>query len=54
MPSKTKKKAKKSKRVPSEWNKFSMKIYKEMKSKDPEVRFSAALKKAGKLYKKKK
>ena len=44
---------KKTKRVPSEWNKFSMKVYREMQSKDPKVKFSAALKKAGKLYKKK-
>ena len=45
------KKIQKAKRKPTEWNKFSMKVYKEMKAKDPEVKFSEALKKAGKIYK---
>jgi len=44
---------KQSKRKPTEWNKFSMKVYKEMKAKDPKVKFSDALKRAGKTYKKK-
>ena len=45
------KKIQKAKRKPTEWNKFSMKVYKEMKAKDPNVKFSEALKKAGKTYK---
>jgi len=49
-----KKNKKKSKRKPSEWNKYSMKVYREMKEKDPEVKFSEALKKAGKTFKSKK
>jgi len=43
----------KSKRKPTAWNVYSMKVYKEMKAKDPKVKFSAALKKAGKSFKKK-
>ena len=39
------------KRKPSAWNKFSMKVYKEMKAKDSTVKFSEALKKAAKTYK---
>lgn len=48
------KKKQQAKRKPTEWNKFSMKVYKEMKAKDPEVKFSEALKKAGKIFVKKK
>ena len=48
------KKIQKIKRKPTEWNKFSMKVYKEMKAKNPNVKFSEALKKAGKTYKKNK
>ena len=41
------------KRKPTEWNKHLMKVYKEMKAKDKEVKFSDAMKKAKKTYKKK-
>ncbi len=42
----------KQKRKPTAWNKHLMKVYKEMKSKDREVKFSDAMKKAKKSYKK--
>lgn len=45
---------KKTKRKPTAWNLHSMKVYKEMKKKDKEVKFSDALKKAKKTYKPKK
>ncbi len=43
----------KKKRKPTAWNIHSMKVYKEMKKKDKNIKFSDALKKAGKTYKKK-
>ena len=47
------KKKQKKKRAPTAWNIHSMKVYKDMKAKDPSVKFSAALKAAGKTFKKK-
>ncbi len=43
---------KKSKRKPSAWNLHTMKIYKDMKKKNKDVKFSDALKKAAVSYKK--
>lgn len=40
------------KRAPSAWNIHSMKVYKEMKAKDPNTKFKDALKEAAKSYKK--
>jgi len=43
---------KKKKRAPTKWNLHLMKVYKEMKVKDKEIKFSDAMKKAKKSYKK--
>jgi len=42
----------KKKRKPTAWNIHSMKVYKDMKKKDKDVKFSDALKKAKATYKK--
>ncbi len=47
------KKKQKKKRAPSAWNLHSMKVYKDLKKKDPSVKFSFALKTAAKTFKKK-
>ena len=39
-------------RKPTAWQIYSMKVYKEMKAKDPKVKFGEALKQAAKTYKK--
>jgi len=44
---------KKKRRKPTAWNLHSMKVYKDMKKKDKDVKFSDALKKAKASYKKK-
>ncbi len=44
----------KKKRKPTAWNIHSMKVYKEMKKKDKDIKFSDALKKAKATYKPKK
>ena len=46
------KKKQKKKRAPSAWNIHSMKVFGDMKKKDPAVKFSDALKAAKKSYKK--
>jgi hypothetical protein len=40
--------SRKGKRAPSAWNKLVMKVYREMKAKDKNVKFGAALKAASK------
>ena len=39
-------------RKPTKWNLHLMKVYKDMKKKDPNYRFSEAMKMAKKTYKK--
>ena len=47
---KARKGTRKGKRAPSAWNKLVMKVYKEMKAKDKNVKFGDALKAAAKRH----